>query len=331
MTDHYSPMGTQPVRVLELNVLAWFEDKYPKFRAELEQIGRDFGTTRVIKYFCNEAPILGHSEGDMTPYVQVIDGQISIHETFLSYVWALSYAFFVIFDEQIHGPRIDQQPEYGKPVGHFLEGGYKVLNYGLGLINDFTKWPADLPNPDTYEGEDIHFPRKTNTIYLAAVDFILCHELAHIACGHLKRQKEALSRGEYVTSHEVKENEHEADSWALERVRRGIKPPERNKTAVGFGVVAGLGSLLFLNRELSSCTHPDKDARIRTALLSLSVDDLDSLWGVTAAYYIAWARHFKVHLDFLGEFETYKELVDHIEQQLESLKKDEEMKRFRLD
>jgi len=331
MTESYHPMGTQPVRVLEQNVLAWFEGKYSEFRAELEQIGKDFGTTRGIKYYCDEEPIRGDPQGDMTPYVQVEGGQIGIHETFLSYVWALSYASFVIFDEQFHGPRTGKQPEHGKPLGYFLENGYKVLNYGLSLITEFRKWPADLPNPDTYKGEDTHFPGRTNAIYLAAVDFILCHEVAHIACGHLRRLQEAEQSGQYITSREIKEFEIEADRWAVERVRKGIRPPERSKTAVGFGVVAGLGSLLFLNRELTSSTHPDKDDRIHNALLALSVDDLDSLWGIVAAFYAAWDRRFGVGIDYSGEYENYKALVDHIERQLDPLKRDEEVRRFGLD
>lgn len=331
MDKSYRPMGTQPVRVLEQNVLAWFEGKYPEFRRELEQIGKDFGVTRTIKYFCNEAPILGHQEGDMIPYVRFKDGQIGIHETFLSYVWALSYGFLVIFDEQIHGPHIAKQPKHGKSIGHFLDLGYRVLNYGLDLLTEFKKWPDDLPNPDTYTGKGTYFPGRTNAIYLAAVDFILCHEVAHIACGHLRREKETQERGEYITRHEVKQFELEADKWAVERVSRGIRLPERSQTVVGFGIVAGLGSLLFLNRELTSSTHPDKNDRIRTALLALAIDDLDSLWGITAAFYIVWSQRFNFALDFSGEFDTYKVLVDHIDAQLAEIKRDEKSRRFRLD
>jgi len=331
MDEDYRPMGTQPVRVLWQNVLDWFEGKYPEFPSELEQIARDFGTTLTIKYFRSEAPILGHPQGDMLPHVQIEDGHIAIYDTFLSYVWALSYGFFVIFEEQWHGPRTGKQPGHGKPMGYFLDGGYKVLHYGFDLLTQFRKWPNDLPNPDTYTGEATYYVGLTESIYLAAVDFILCHELAHIACGHLRRQKEAQARGECITCHERKQFELEADKWAVERVSRGMRPRGQSQTAVGFGFIAGLGSLLFLNRELTSRTHPDKNNRIRTALVALAIDDLDSLWGIAAVFYIAWNQRFDAGLDFSGEFDTYKALVDHIDAQIASMKSDEESRRIGLD
>jgi len=322
-------MGTQPVRVLEHNVLAWFEGKYPDFRSELEDIGKKFGTTRAIKYFCDEAPILGHQEGNMTPYITIDGGQIGIHETFLSYVWGLSYAFLVIFDEKIHGPQTRKQPAHGKPLGYFLSKGYAVLDYGLSLITEFRKWPPDLPNPEIYKSEDRYFVERTNAIYLAAVDFILCHELAHIACGHLEKQ--ALHRGGNGTSLEIKEFEHEADKWALDCVSKGIQQPQRSLTAVGFGAVAGLGSLLFLNRDLTSRTHPDKNDRIRNVLSGLSLDDYHSLWGIAAAFYIAWDHRFSAGLHFSGEYETYRALVRAIDSQLESKKREKQERRIGLD
>ena len=324
-------MGRQPVRVLEYNVLAWFEEKYPEFRSELEEIGRKFGTTRAIKYYCDEAPIFGRRRDPMTPYVTVDNGQITIHETFLSYVWGLSYAFFVIFDEQVQGSMIGIQPGHGKPLGYFLPKGYEVLNYSIGLIKKFKKWPEDLPNPDSYNSEDRHFVERTNGIYLAAVDFILCHEWAHIACGHLTKEKEAQDRGKPITPREIKELEREADQWALDCVSKGIRPPERSRTVVGFGAAVGLGSLLFLNRSLTSSTHPDKNDRIGNVLSNLAIDERDNLWGVAATFYMIWDQRFNGGLDFSGEFDTYKDFLQAINGQLESKKRKTRTSRWGLD
>lgn len=324
-------MGTQPVRVLAGNLLAWFEGKYPEFRRELKEIGRTFGATRVIKYVCNEEPIVGHKQGNLTPYVTVAEGQIGIHETFLSYVWGLSYGFLVIFDEQIHGPSTGREPSHGKPLGYFTSRGYEVLNHALGLIAEFETWPPNLPNPENCAAEDRFFVERANAIYLAAVDFILCHELAHVACGHLKRRKETDQRGEHITPAEIKKLEGEADKWAFDCVSRGIRGPERSATTVGFGAVTGLGSLLFLNRGLTSGTHPDKDDRIGSVLSGLSLDEKDSLWGVAAAFYMAWDQRFQAGLDISGEFDTYQALVQAILGQLESIKREEQDRQMGLD
>lgn len=313
--------GTQPVALLDYSVLEWFEGKYPDFRAELEAIGREFGHKREIRYFCDEMPILGNQEGDLIPHVTIDSGQITIHETFLSYVWALSYAFLVIFDEKIHGPRTGREPLHGKPLGYFYPKGDAALNYGLGLITEFAKWPADLPSPERPGSENAYYVERANGIYVAAVDFILCHELAHIARHHLHRLKQTWRSGRDLASAQLKRFEREADKWALKRVLRGVRPPQRTLTAVGFGAIVGLGSLLFLNDSLTSRSHPDVDHRIRSLLSALPLDARDNLWGVAAAFYVAWNLRFSAGLDFSGDYEDYKTLVRAIDKQLESRKR----------
>lgn len=328
-------LGTQPIRKLDNNVLAWFEGKYPEFRQELEGIGEKHGVTRAIKYLCDEAPILGNLEGDQLPSVTTDGGQITIHETFLSYIWVLSYSFLVIFDEKLHGPHTGRQPGHGKPLGYFLPKGYLGLNYAFRLIKEFEKWPSDLPSPETHNAEDRYFVERANAIYLAAIDFILCHELAHIACGHIEKLKRALhcSTG-LITPSQIKKLEREADKWALERVAKGIHPPERSLTTVGFGAVVGLGSLLFLSRGLTSLKHPDKDHRIRHVLSGFDMDDFHSLWGVAVAFYVAWDSRFSVGLDFANHYKTYGALLRAVERQLKSNKqvpRKKEEHGFRLD
>ena len=331
MQGNSGDINTQPVRVLEHNILEWFEGKYPEFRQKLEELEIQYGMVGAIKYYCEETPILDNPNDQKTPYVS-FNGQIGIHETFLSYVWGLSYAFLVIFDEQIHGPKTGNQPSHGKPIGYFLTRGYDVLNHSLGLIYEFKKWPVDqLPNPVKFDEEDRLFVERTNSIFLAAIDFILCHELAHIACGHIRRHKEAQSKGEYITSKEIKEFENEADQWALTQVVKGIQPPGRNQTIVGFGAIVGLGAFLFLNRNLTSRTHPDKNDRIGNVLSGLSIGELDNLWGIAATFYIAWNHAFCVGLDIAKIYDSYKELVQAIDDQLKPKKLVEENRRLGLD
>jgi hypothetical protein len=313
--------GTQPVKVLDYTVLEWFEGKYPEFRAELEAIGREFGPNREIRYLCDEMPILGNQEGILIPHVTIDSGQITIHETFLSYIWLLSYAFLVIFDEKIHGPRTGKEPLHGKPIGYFYPKGDAALNYGLRLIAEFAKWPADLPSPESPSSEDAYFVERANGIYVAAVDFILCHEVGHIACHHLRRLNQTWRSKRSLTSAQSKRFELAADKWALERVLRGIRPPQRTLTAVGFGAIVGLGSLLFLSQSLTSPSHPDADHRIRSLLSALSLDSGDNLWGVAAAFYIAWNIRFSTGLDFSGDYEDYEALVRAIGRQLGSRKR----------
>jgi hypothetical protein len=103
-------------------------------------------------------------------------------------------------------------------------------------------------------------------------------------------------------------------------------------TTVGFGAIAGLGSLLFLDRDLTSRKHPDKDECIRNVLSGLRIDDRDNLWGVAAAFYVAWDNLFTAGLELSAQYETYGALVRAIDTQLESRKADGgQERRLRLD
>ena len=260
-----------------------------------------------------------------------MDATIEIHETFLSYVWGLSYASFVLFDEEINGPHTGKRPEHGKSLGYFSSRAYAVFNHAMALRRDFREWPPHLPNPETFGEEDRHYIEKTNGIFLAAIDFILCHEVAHVSCGHLRTKRQAQSRGHFITSLEEKEFEWEADNWAIARVKRGIRSADRNTTVVGYGAIVGLGGLLFLNRNLTSRSHPDKNDRITNVLSMLSLPDLHNLWGIAATFYLLWDHAFQVGLNFPRDFASYKELVQWTNHQLQPLKLGEEEDRVGLD
>ena len=304
----YNSQGVQPVRVLENNVLAWFENKHPEFRRELEDIFRHCSKGGEIEICRDETSVKDGIKACVNP-----DGKICLHETFLSYIWALSYAFMVIFDEEVHGPSIGGQPEHGRGIGHFVPQARKVLNYGLSLRCEFQRWPEILPNPANYNGCAMFYVEKANGIYVAAVDFILSHEVGHIAYDHFTRLKR--------TPDKRKEFEQEADLWALDRVRKGIRSPERSQTTVGFGVIAGLGSLLLLNRKLAQRDHPDNDERIANIMTGLDIDDKDSLWGVAATFFWLWKDLFGICLNTPREFNTYKDFFQDIICKLQPIKR----------
>ena len=310
--NDYNSQGVQPVRVLENNVLARFENKHPEFRRELEDIFRYCSKVGEIEIYRDETPVKDGIKASVNS-----DGKICLHETFLSYIWALSYAFMVIFDEEVHGPRIGGQPEHGRGIGHFVPQARKVLDYGLSLRYEFQRWPNALPNPENYNECDMFYVEKANGIYVAAVDFILSHEAGHIACDHFTRRDRTPDR---LKEFEQKKFEQEADLWALDRVRKGIKSPERSQTTVGFGIIAGLGSLLLLDKDLTQGDHPDNDERIANIMTGLDIDDKDSLWGVAATFFWLWKDLFGIRLNTPSEFNTYKDFFQDIICKLQPMK-----------
>ena len=94
-----------------------------------------------------------------------------------------------------------------------------------------------------------------------------------------------------------------------------------------------LGLLLSSSSGLSlpQVTIQDTDNRIRAVLEGLGEKKIGSLWGIAAAYYMAWSIHYKIGLYFKGEFDTYGDFVDEIERQLRDRKDSEEMRRLGFD
>lgn len=295
---------TQPVLALNNNIEAWFERKYPEFLQELKETCGNYSNAGKIALLPDEMPMKCS-----LPYVKS-DGEIVLYETFLSYMWALSYAFMVIFDEKIHGPVTGRQPDHGKGLGYFLDRGYRVLDHGFRLLGEFQRWSQDIPNPENCNESDKYYVEKANGIYVAAADFVLCHEFAHMACGHFNKQ----------CGTPIKTLEQEADLRALTWVRKGIGP-NRPLTTVGFGAIVALGSLLFLDRRLTSDTHPDRDDRIANMMTCFAIEDQGLLWGIAATFFLLWEKRFNISLDISSEYDTYKELFQDIVCQLQSLKR----------
>ena len=323
-------IGLQPVRALEGSVLHWFETKYPEFVQELKDINVQWGLPGRINYYCDKVPIIACDPQDsMIPHVDE-NGVIGLHETFMCYLWALSYGFLVVFDEDIHGPNLNESSGHGQPIGTYVPAAYDLLNYGARLLQKFSEWPPNLPDPEKSSAEDQYYVQRANGVYVAAADFILCHEVAHVACGHTEVLRKARLRGKTLPSHDVRQMEIEADAWALYRVMKGVTQT-RTAMTVKMGAISGLGSLLFLSSRISSHDHPDTDDRLTAVLSAMSADATDNAWGVASAYLMAWNQAFKKQLEIPVEVGTYKELYESIRLALESLKSEEVASRFILD
>ena len=150
--------------------------------------------------------------------------------------------------------------------------------------------------------------RRAEYTWLLSISFYLT-KVGHIACDHFRK----LGK----TPDKRKEFEQEADLWALSRVQKGIRSPKRSQTTVGFGVIAGLGSLLLLNKDLTQHDHPDNDERIANIMTGLNLNDIENLWGVAATFFWLWKEVFGVRLNISSEFNTYKEFFQDIICQLQ--------------
>ena len=170
-----SQEGIQPIRVLQHNITYNFENTNPGFLKLSQELVAKNGLNPGIDYCIIEEPI-------KTPFVNE-NKIISIHETFLSYLWINCYSLMVLYDEAVVKPMQNSQLHCNKNIINtdFIKLTEELFQYGKSLIRIYTQWDKNkYPNPEEYSDEEEFYIKKANGIFVYATNFILCHELAHV-------------------------------------------------------------------------------------------------------------------------------------------------------
>jgi hypothetical protein len=272
-------IGSQPVRVLKWNIAHQWENLHPAFSQEFQTTLRKHGLQPFVKYDCSERAIVEAGFSDsLVPFVDQ-DKEITIQETFLSLVWTMCYSHLVLFEEQIHKPLLNRLHRQNHRIDYAaIAAAANVYRYGVSLVRRFSPWDKDkLPNPEMYAPSEFYV-EKANGVFVFAMAFILCHELAHIESGHLDG---------YIAEADRLLAEQEADRRAVETMLRGATD-SGTKLNYGMGMLLGFCSLLTLKGELTSDTHPNLAGRIQRVLSEQNFDELSPLWGVATMSFRLW-------------------------------------------
>lgn len=175
-----SHKGNQPIRVLQHNITFQFETTNPTFVELSKTIIKDKGLQPGIAYYINDSAILEKVDGHVqTPFVNG-EGKITVHETFLSYVWCICNSMLVLYEEAIAKT---SQNQVSKTLIYEIDAqkidkAQELFNYAKSLIVSFTEWDKEeLPNPEIYTQEDVFFIERANGLFVYAMNFILCPSL----------------------------------------------------------------------------------------------------------------------------------------------------------
>lgn len=294
-----SSMGTQPIKVLENNIISFFEKTNKQFAKQLDYDVANLDLKAGIGYINEEAKITN------SPVAYINSNkQIHIQETFLSYVWIISYCLVSIFDEHILAPRLNRQ-FFNNPIR--LQKKFDFFNYAISLINRFSTWDIDkFPNPAKYAIEDKLYVEKTNSVFLQAVNFVMCHEYSHFSLGHTDLSIDAMVNGTTISDAESKKQECEADENAIKLMVTKPKTKKFKKN-IEYGIVAGLSSLIFFNKICVLDNYPDPEIRLKMALEQLNLKDEDLHWGLASLALKIWTNRQNVSLTLPTIVDTYKE------------------------
>jgi hypothetical protein len=284
-----------------------FENANPGFLTKLRRLIATDGLQPGISYLISESPIIRpDGTGCDVPCVCSADKKVELPETFLSFMWGITYALVVIFSEAslkpelaCRGLRVERNPR-------LLDGATRLLTYATSLVRAYSIWDINtLPNPEFYDETSDPYIERANGAFVSAVVFILCHEIGHVDRGHCTLDNLRV----YVSRLDAIMQEEEVDAYAIDTVVRSpsggrLQPPEAT------GIISGLASLLMLSRTVRQDRHPYTDQRLIDGVRRLRLPDEDSLWGLGVASIKLWDSHYGCGLAWPQQADSYKQLFD---------------------
>lgn len=304
--------GFLPVRVLCPNLGELLFNITPDFRG-LYQFEFSNGLHDKIIYNLDRRPIKDVAKLRIIVNESILDKsqkqEIVLFENFNQYLWNLCYSLLVLFDKGIHEPRlagIYKETFVDAPI---VKQAWKVFQAGLSLRNSYDRnLFFNLPNPEINKKQE--YILKSNSIYLAALNFIFLHEFGHQSYGHHT----------YVSSNdESKEDEHLVDEFAIDVMSNHFN--STNGPTLKTGILMGALSLFFLDKGLSDGEdHPDKDIRLKVIIEQLELDELSNLWGIASLSINLWMNDFNHDIKIPQSGDTYKELFYEILNELSKFK-----------
>lgn len=304
--------GTQPIKVLENYLINFFENTNKIFLSKLKNDIKNSDFKPGIKYTNEEIKI----DVNNIAYINS-NKQIHIQETFLSYLWIICYCLITIFDEYVMLPRSNKHIMSDQLK---LAKKFEFLKYGISLSERFSTWDIEkYPNPQKYLKEDKLYIEKTNSVFLHATNFVLCHEYSHFSLGHTDRTIDLMSSGKEISDEENKIAESDADFNAIEIMLVNPKTKKIKKN-IQYGIVAGLCSLIFLSSLNTSKSYPTPEIRLKTILEKMNLKDEDLHWGLASLALRFWSDNKKIRLTLPPIMNTFKDCFYLIVRQIETAK-----------
>lgn len=224
------------------------------------------------------------------PSALINGAQITIHDTFLSFLWCYNYGTLYNF------------PGYpGKFNKSDANKATFLLGYARRLLEQYVDWDKEeWPNPEIYNKDDWNFIRQTNTMFIVGVNVIMYHEFAHYVLGHIDELQRAGGR---VSNTRLIEMEHEADAFAFEKVFEWYK----GEWYVLFGLITALTSLMYISSNFNGGDkHPAPHLRIARCLEHLNLPDNHPAWAFASWPLMQWQVEFKTVFGFPSKFENRK-------------------------
>lgn len=256
-----------PVLALEGNILWQFEN--------LSEFG-----ARTLKMQVTKGTLSGEIVMDMSaapPKGPRVTRQkagipeMHVELSHLEMLWSFIYGWMVVYEEGVQKPQLDPKIVIDHETEKLIDRAYKVLKWSESLRDAYTPWPAGLPSPEHYDTErESWYGLKANLVFQKAVAYLLSHERAHVALGHLDAMPNASNLAVLL------DMEKEADASAYDDLL-GQSLDDSEKLSEAWAMVGVLLSSFYLFRDpriaLLPGGHPALHHRLAHMIGRLALTD----------------------------------------------------------
>ena len=232
------------------------------------------------------------------------EGQMTYNECFLCYLWCMCYYGLVSYEKAVvihqQNKRNGTNEEIDKSAICIAE---KAHQYAMSMVKYYSEWPSEIPTPQDHDNnEDVNY---TNQLFLYAINYIMCHETAHIV----------LSHKEGIVGEESFCQELDADMWAFKAI---LTPPYKDsELTVQMGILMGLCSMIMSSpRTTDGQTHPSSFKRLNVFIDFINPAPESQLYAMACLYIGVWDMVFSKGYDWIEQCDNYKEMYNHVYHQI---------------
>ena len=200
-----------PILALQGNILHAFENPNGSALDLLRAAVTDGLLSHELNLRMDSVP----PRGPRIVRLQQQPASIEVCLTHLELLWAFTYSWVVLYEEEIQRAMIE-----GRFDGRILlatdltRRAAALLEWASGLRHAYTPWPEGLPSPMHAASEQERtYALKVNGIFQYATTFLLYHEFGHAQLGHLDAVNQHYDSAESLVT--AVQLEREADDFAL--------------------------------------------------------------------------------------------------------------------
>lgn len=220
------PIVSSPVLTLEGNILWQFENLSTFCKLSLKEQVAQSTLSDEVALDMSAAPPKGPRVGKNASGIP----EIQVDLSHLEMLWAFVYGWGVVYEENVQKALLDPTSELNAETAKLIDRAYELLDWAASLRQTYTPWPLELPSPRHYATQQEEwYGLKANLIFQKAIAYLLCHERAHAALGHLdviRDADQAASRLDMekdadttayndLLGHSLDDSEKLSDAWAV--------------------------------------------------------------------------------------------------------------------